>query len=235
MRQFVACTDEPTARRRTFKLLALALGLLSLALVLPASAFISAGDSGWFRQSPWTVGEFTAVAFSDANHGWVVGSTWSEDSPHSAILATVNGGATWKKQKSASFDVYLTAVAFSDAKHGWAVGEDINIGSGHGVILATSNGGVTWSKNNSVSSADLHGVAFTDAKHGWVVGSAGTILATVNGGATWKKQSSGSDNWLQGVAFTDAKHGWAVGIRGTILATTSGGFAVVVTPKTTLQ
>ena len=48
-------------------------------------------------------------------------------------LATINGGATWKKQGSVS-TARLSAVAFPDATHGWAVGD-------YGAILATTSGG----------------------------------------------------------------------------------------------
>jgi photosystem II stability/assembly factor-like uncharacterized protein len=68
------------------------------------------------------------VAFTDATHGWVVGSS------DGTILATADGGATWSTQTSGTSN-QLNGVAFTDDTHGWAVGDG-------GVILATSTGGV---------------------------------------------------------------------------------------------
>ena len=93
------------------------------------------------------------------------------------VLATTNGGATWREQDSGS-SKYLQAVAFTDATHGWAVGGD----EGPTVILATTNGGATWGAQRSGSDSWLQAVAFTDATHGWAVGSGGVILATTDGG-----------------------------------------------------
>ena len=57
------------------------------------------------------------------------------------ILATSNGGATWKAQSSGTTET-LYGVAFANASDGWAVGQI-------GTILATSNGGATWNAQNS--------------------------------------------------------------------------------------
>ncbi len=166
---------------------------------------------------PWSVQKgaagsesvgLTAVAFSDASHGWAVGSD-------GMILATTDGGASWRIPTKAANGT-LRAVAFSGPTHGWAVGID-------GIIVATTDGGATWSAQNSGSSGSLSGVAFSDPTHGWAVGDTGTILATIDGGATWRAQNSASSASLSRVAFSDPTHGWAVGDKGTILATIDGG------------
>ena len=183
MTQSARLTREPATRRRTYKILGLALLLLTLALALPttASAFISTGDGAWVWQNPLPQGnDLSAVTFVDATHGWAVGG-------NGVILATADGGATWSAQSSGS-DAGLSDVAFPDATHGWAVG-------GNGVILATADGGATWSAQSSGSDAGLSDVAFPDATHGWAVGwqdpggwvwprGNGVILATTTGGAT---------------------------------------------------
>jgi photosystem II stability/assembly factor-like uncharacterized protein len=75
----------------------------------------------------------TAVAFTDASHGWAVGGT--EDEPWGAMVwATSNGGATWALQaRPGGPEDGVNAVAFPDSTHGWAVG--------NGAILATDTGG----------------------------------------------------------------------------------------------
>ena len=176
------------ARRRSSRLFGLTLVLVTLALALPgtASAFISTGDGGWFWQNPLPQGNsLSGVAFSDATHGWAVGGSIDSRTATSTavILATTDGGATWKQQSTKS-DAYLSAVAFSDSTHGWAVGYG-------GAILATIDGGTTWKKQKPglAASVSLYGVASSDAEHGWAVGY-GTIIATTDGGATWKEQRS---------------------------------------------
>jgi hypothetical protein len=196
-------------------------------------------------------------------HAWAVGyaaidSATVGDSP--VILATSDGGATWKAQdaSSAGIEAHLKSVTFSDAAHGWAVGDATNHGGvSTPVILATRDGGAIW-KAQDASSAGKRGVltsvTFIDAAHGWAVGDApnstvyGTpvILATSDGGATWKAQdasSAGKGAGLFSVTSTDATHAWAVGLRvgkgstppaaPVILATTTGGGQAG--PKLTLK
>ena len=146
---------------------------------------------------------------SPTAHSWAVGEG-------GAILATTDGGATWKAQ-SAQISATLNAVTFVDARRGWAVGEG-------GVILATTNGGAAWKAQSAQITATLNAVAFVDATHGWAAGSGG-IFATTNGGAAWKAQSAGISATLNAITFLSTTRGWAVGGGGAILATTSGGFS----------
>ena len=89
MPQSATPTGKPAARRRTSRILGLALVLLTLALALPAgaSAFVSGGGGGWFKQSSGTTAPLYAVAFPDAAHGWAVGEGGT-------ILVTTNGGVS---------------------------------------------------------------------------------------------------------------------------------------------
>jgi photosystem II stability/assembly factor-like uncharacterized protein len=171
------------------------------------------------------------IAFPDILHGWAVGGG------PPTILATADGGRTWKPQTSGIKDdpgSLFTAVAFPDTQNGWVVGKVSN----GGVILATANGGEKWSPQaeDAVNFADdFRGVAFPDTQHGWAVGMAspeggGFIVATSNGGKTWERQTTpvtnddkGVTDLLFGVAFADINHGLAVGENGTILATANGG------------
>lgn len=67
------------------------------------------------RQVPLS-STLTAVSFSDPQHGWAVGE-WD------AILATGDGGETWRVQRLAlEEDRPLFGVYFLDARHGVAVG-----------------------------------------------------------------------------------------------------------------
>ncbi|MFZ3326179.1 MAG: YCF48-related protein, partial [Methylocella sp.] len=142
------------------------------------------------------------VHFADAQAGWAVGE-------EGTILATRDGGASWKAQQSGTGN-RLYGVHFADAQTGWAVGEG-------GTILATRDGGASWKAQQSGTGNFLTGVHFADAQTGWAVGDGGTILATRDGGASWKAQQSGTHYTLHGVYFADAQSGWAVGGGGTML------------------
>jgi photosystem II stability/assembly factor-like uncharacterized protein len=178
----------------------------------------STPDGSWFWQLAGSGNGFTAVACTDASHGWVVGLGGT-------ILATSDGGATWVNQDSGTSDV-LTGVSFPDATHGWAV-------SAHASILATSDGGSSWSLQDTgpLPGNFLTGVTFVDALHGWAVGGLahisgedeGFIIATSDGGAHWSSQLSGLPAALRAVDFADVTHGIAVGDGGIIYRTTDGG------------
>ena len=150
-------------------------------------------------------------------HVWAVGMPL-------LIVASANGGATWRTSHRGSpgdpFTQVLYGVGFADAVHGWAAGKAE-------LVLATSDGGVSWRpQHEGPPDGCLLDVAATDARHAWAVGYTdgrrrGLILATRDGGATWQRQYGGSND-LAAIAMTDAEHGWAVGTKG-ILATTDGG------------
>ena len=137
-------TGKPAARRRTYKLLGLALILLSLALALPAvaSAFVSTGDGTWVWQNPLPQGNtLNDVIFLDASHGWSVGV-------YGTLMATSDGGVSWIGQRSGTTQD-LNGVMFSDASHGWVVGNN-------GTILATVDGGAHWSAQSSGTTCLLY-------------------------------------------------------------------------------
>jgi photosystem II stability/assembly factor-like uncharacterized protein len=139
---------------------------------------------------------FTSVAGSDGKHCWVVGgvdplATGAGSSaaaePPNFILATSDGGASWREQYSSSTHRPLE-VAVVDAKHVWAVGWS---GPGaSGLVLVTRDGGATWRSRPVPAPVPreariLRDVAFSDVEHGWTVAGGGAILTTGNGGETW--------------------------------------------------
>jgi photosystem II stability/assembly factor-like uncharacterized protein len=135
------------------------------------------GGAHWKLQKVPIRCNLSAVAFTDATHGWAVGCGWKM--MNGVILATSDGGAHWKLQKSTSLNWQLHGVAFADTRHGWAVGGGV---ATPGTVLATSDGGIHWQAQTSRTDELLLGVAFPDATHGWAVGWGGTILATGSGG-----------------------------------------------------
>ena len=173
------------------------------------------------------------VAFANARCGWVLGSAQPADNALAAdpnvMLATTDGGATWKRQDTGTSrtGIELFNVACASPTHAWAVGgANANVG----VIVATTDGGATWTKQWQATlptNGSLEDVAFADARHGWAVGD-GVILATTDGGTTWKRQLSDTRYVLTDVACAGARHAWALGgdyatSGDVILATTNGG------------
>jgi len=170
--------------------------------------------SGAASRSSW------ALAFADANCGWLLCSTGAADGPPGVLFATTDGGATWERQATDS-EYYLVGVDCVSATHAWAVGTRPYPGGG--VILATQDGGSSWETSYVSGSAGLWSVAFADARHGWAVGD-GVIVATADGGATWSEHAVNGCS-LRDVAAGDGRHAWAVGLDGdadVILATADG-------------
>jgi photosystem II stability/assembly factor-like uncharacterized protein len=66
------------------------------------------------------------VFFVDARHGWIAGD-------FGTLLATSDGGATWRAQASGTH-VALQSLFFVDARTGWVTGD-------FGSILITVTGG----------------------------------------------------------------------------------------------
>src|SRR3954467_6567203 len=86
----------------------------------------------------------SAVSFTDANTGTIVGSTYdfdTDDVGPALILRTTDGGARGSSQSSGTLNS-LAAVSVTDANTGTAVGSS-------GTILRTTDGGTTWNVQSS--------------------------------------------------------------------------------------
>ena len=192
------------------------------------------GGAAWRQQeSATTWCSPSNVAFANARCGWVLGSARPADNALPAdpdvVLATTDGGATWKRQDAGTLHtgIELSSVACAGPTHAWAVG---GVNAAVGVIVATTDGGINWKKQWQATlptNGSLEYVAFADARHGWAVGG-GVILATTDGGTTWTRQLSDTRYVLTDVACPGATHAWALGgdhatSRDVILATTDGG------------
>jgi photosystem II stability/assembly factor-like uncharacterized protein len=152
----------------------------------------------------------TGIAFADAHTGWLVGSAGDPQGLDSAIMKSIDGGATWS-QKHFVEKASLAGIAALDSRHAWAVGVK-------GLILATADGGRTWLRQLSPTAASLRSITFVDRRHGWATGSEGTIIATADGGRHWRLQlngpigTDGQRPVLMSVSFRDRRNGWAVGV-----------------------
>ena len=178
---------------------------------------------------------FTAVSFTDANHGVAVSGDGS-------IVVTADGGATWREKATpapssvgAIFPQNLpparwsfNGVSFTDPEHGFVVGSD-------GLILSTADAGSTWTYRGNPRFGGLQDVKFVDEFHGQIVGRntgrpdaiSYTTIGTNDGGESWQENLAGKPDEsplnMQGVAVTAPMHAIAVGDFGRIFVTFDEG------------
>ena len=105
--------------------------------------------------------KLNSVFFLNQKMGWTVGS-------QGKIFQTVNGGKTWREQKT-NITKDLTDVVFNNSAEGWAVGDE-------GTILFTATAGNVWTPVNLPVRHKLERVFFVGSK-GFAVGFGGTILS----------------------------------------------------------
>ena len=177
-----------------------------------ASVATRDGGRTWIEQDvPGNGGEFYAVAFADAEHGWAAG--------FNGIVKTTDGGAHWTASEGGGHGS-ISKMAAADSSHAWALTQG-------GRILATSDGGATW-VSQATGPDDLRAAWFTDANHGWAVDGSlssetGGLFVTGDGGVTWASTTLPTGTGpLRDVAFADANHGWLLGTDG-LLLTADGG------------
>jgi uncharacterized protein (TIGR03437 family) len=179
-------------------------------------------DTGWVQQNSTSAGSsLRAVTILDAKRVVAVGDD-------GAILRTVDGGATWRRQPTGVPNT-LFAVSFFDVNNGIAVG-GLGSGSGKvGILLRTKDGGVSWMQPSVGRTNAVWGLSFNGSETGVAVGDLGAILRTTDGGATWQSHDDADLGGLRAVVLLDANKGIAVGGGEGIHRTTDGG--VTWTPK----
>jgi photosystem II stability/assembly factor-like uncharacterized protein len=192
--------------------------LLLAILPLPANA-----QSGWALQRVGSLAWLHAVFFVDPNRGWVVGS-------RGTLLATIDGGKTWRAKSQPSPDV-LRDIYFSDDRNGWLLCEvnpyDLKSKDDpRTYLMQTTDGGETW-KRIKILGADVDSrlvrAVFSQEGRGWAFGEQGTIVTTRDAGLNWTRLQSPTRHLLLGGTFVDQDRGWLVGTGGTIIQTSDGG------------
>jgi photosystem II stability/assembly factor-like uncharacterized protein len=131
------------------------------------------------------------VFFTDASHGWAVGSrSFGVSTAGQVILHTADGGATWDTQyedappADSTWSIYrLDGVYFSDTQTGWAVGRSEYFREDRpahrGAILHTADGGKTWKQQGvelyqgvgeqTDRDREFFAVRFLDNRQGWAL------------------------------------------------------------------
>lgn len=189
---------------------------LLLAATKVGSEFVAVGERGnivmsadgerWRQVKVPVQSTLTGVSFVDAKHGWAVGHD-------AAVLATVDGGKSWKLQHFApEAGKPLLNVLFTDERNGYAVGA-------FGLFLVTADGGASWNELDapSVRQEGLHLNAMTRLDDGslLLVGEAG-MLGISTDGQSWERLKSPYEGSFFGVVARGAKGAIAFGLRGNV-------------------
>lgn len=187
------------------------------------SRLLAVGERGTILSSPdqgrtWHGVEspgqatLTAISFApDGRHGWIVG--------HDAlILATADGGLTWRKQWQGPnlTDSFLDVLAL-DERHVIAVGA-------FGLCMETTDGGASW-QPRLLLEEDYHLNRLTRGPTGtlYLAGEHGTLLRSRDQGASWDAIHSPYDGSFYGILPLSDRRLLAHGLRGRLYVTDNDG------------
>lgn len=117
---------------------------------------------------------------ADSDHVWAAGGIGT--GRVGAILASSDGGATWRQQLRTPDQV--GDLCCSDADHVWAIDGER--------VYRSSDGGRHWRSRRAAPGSALAAIAFSNARDGWLVteGDRPAIYVSHDGGATWRRQTS---------------------------------------------
>jgi photosystem II stability/assembly factor-like uncharacterized protein len=140
-----------------------------------------------------------AISFADATHGAFVTS-------RGELLATADGGATWKRQDYATNSNQPVSLQFVSATEAWM--------QVSGRLAHSTDGGASWVTPllQARLGSGLAGVQWLDATHAWAWGyDASTnvcyLTSTTDAGATWTDATVPGGTCLGSAVFSDATHG----------------------------
>lgn len=176
----------------------------------------------WIKQESNSLAWFHDVYFLNENKGWIAGSGGT-------LLATIDGGKTWKKQNDLTEDT-IREVFFTGEKDGWLLCERNIYSLGAAApsyLLKTSDGGASWEhiEFKDAKRERIAGIFFSKTGAGAAIGEGGAYFALQDDRKIWKKMSMPIRYLMLDGIFTDDAHGAMVGAGGTILFTEDAGFS----------
>jgi photosystem II stability/assembly factor-like uncharacterized protein len=185
--------------------------------------------------SHWTPVRFPAYGsasadFSDALHGWILGSTGSTEELVSQLSYTADGGDTWRiLPQVPTFPIggkggaFSTNIAFRSPVEGWLGGA---AAPGRPVVYSSIDGGVTWQPHQLAvrSQATPPNVkAFATETYVYLIPGAGVMAVTTDdqgnlvgltsfdGGSTWRRLSPPpGETTFDDYVFQDTFGWWAM-------------------------
>lgn len=168
---------------------------------------VSSDGREWTQVEVPSRSALTAVSFADGKTGWAVGHDAS-------IIATTDGGKTWKLQTfNAELEKpFLDVLALSPTSA-------VAIGA-YGLFKQTSDGGQTWTDIDApaVREAETHLNGMAQLANGdlLITGEVGMLAVSGDQGKTWTKLTAPYDNSLFGVLPMGDKGAVLYGLRGNV-------------------
>lgn len=186
------------------------------------TAYIWSDDLGktWKQGKMPVVGAMAFdVKFLDDQHGFIASATHTDVSQsHGLILATVDGGATWREVYRSTRPFELTwKLSFPTREVGYCTVQSYNPSPAASArfVAKTTDGGKSWSEAPLVDDHGVRefGVAFLDENIGWV-GAVPHGFGTTDGGKTWSKVEFGNAvNKIRLVRSDSGVTGYAIGLE----------------------
>jgi photosystem II stability/assembly factor-like uncharacterized protein/subtilisin-like proprotein convertase family protein len=177
------------------------------ALGVQSSSELYIFELTWQKQASFPTGQtLEDVHMISAVEGWAIGGG-------GLILHTTDGGLTWERQTSGTYQA-LNTVYFLDTQKGWASGN---------IDLYTTDGGQTWNQATRAlpNVGSVYQMTFADQDRGFAVGNdMQSIMKTTDGGRSWFTQALPIR--VGQVKFFDPLNGLASSFEG-VLVTSDGG------------
>lgn len=175
------------------------------------------GGAHWERKYKGIEAPITSLRFQDGKTGFAFSYV-------GLVLATDDGGATWKEL---STRLGLRSVVFTSdfpsARLGYVGG--LLIDDNTAMILKTSDGGTRWDSLRTGISSPIYDLDFTDELRGYLLTGENILRRTRDGGLTWDSLSIAAQGHCRGMRFPGQDSGWVVSDSGAILRTVNGGGA----------
>lgn len=175
---------------------------------------LSTDEGATWQQLPCPIDvTLTAIWFSRAGQGWIVGH-------EGTVLYTAGGGAAWKLEKTdPRSEEILLDVWFQDASRGFITGT-------RGLVRHTQDGGRTWTEQHLTTpdglDPHLHAVRGLSDGTVLVAGEAGNVFRTTDG-EHWEALNVPYSGTFFGLAPLSNGAAIVFGMRGNAFMTYDGG------------